>query len=163
MRSVLFLGEDPDTTQRRIVAHAKSNNAPLGQSVAYLIQPVDCDLVTPAGALVTVAAPRVAWDGLSTLTATDLVTQVLTAAEEQPALEQAQEFLAELLQDGPVLVDDIRKAVKQVGVTWITVRRAKDALGIMARRREIAGTPSKTWPWEWRFDSRTEHRDEVPL
>jgi hypothetical protein len=130
------------------VAHAKSNNATLGQSLAYLIQPVDCDLLTHEGALVTVAAPRVAWGGLSTLTATDLVTQVLTAAEEQPALEQAQEFLAELLQDGPVLVDDIRKAAKQAGVPSITVRR------------EIAGAPSNTWPWEWRFDSRTEHRDE---
>jgi hypothetical protein len=69
--------------------------------------------------------------------------------KEKPALDEAQDFLEATLGDGPVLVSELRKAAREAGITWITLRRAKDALTVSARRREVPETPSRTWPWEW--------------
>ena len=49
MRSVVFLGQDPDQDSRRILAQSKANNAKLGPSLAYRIVSVDQDLLTPHG------------------------------------------------------------------------------------------------------------------
>jgi hypothetical protein len=69
--------------------------------------------------------------------------------EDTSALDQAREFLRELLQDGAKLYDEVVEAMKQSGLTMATVRRAKPLAGVKSRRREVAGTPSKDWPWEW--------------
>jgi hypothetical protein len=149
MRSVLFLAADPENKERRILAHSKVNNAPLGRSLAYTVRSVVEDIPTPEGDTVTVEAPRLAWDGLSSLTADDLACPPLADAEEKPALEQAEEFLPELLADGPVLYAEVQKAMKQAGISLVTLKRAKPLLGVKSRRRPEKGTPSKDWPWEW--------------
>jgi hypothetical protein len=149
MRSVLFLGEDPDNDQRRILAQSKSNNARLGPSLAYLVVSVDYDLLTPTGDFVTVEAPRLDWDGLSPLTANDLASPPLTNDEEMSALDHAKEFLETLLADAPMLADEVSAAAKKAGFTTATIRRAKVLAGIKAKRRRIEGAPSKDWPWEW--------------
>ena len=41
-------------------------------------------------------------------------------------MEQAREFLREVLKDGPVLVDDLRTQAKNAGRQASTLRRAKD-------------------------------------
>ncbi len=146
MRSVLFLGQDPDNDQRRILAQSKANNARLGPSLAYKIVSVEHDLLSPTGDRVTVEAPRLDWDGLSPLTATDLASPPLADEEETSALDQAQEFLREMLADGPVLYDTVTTAVKQAGIAMATLKRAKPLVGVKARRQPEGG---KNGPWEW--------------
>jgi hypothetical protein len=155
MRSELFLGEDPDNDQRRILAHSKANNGRMGPSLAYKIVSVDHDLLTPTEDLVTVEAPRLDWDGLSPLTATNLASPPLTNDEEVSALDQAREFLRELLTDGPLLADEVSKAAKQAGMAMATLRRAKPLLGVTTRRRNLENVPYKQWPWEWLLDEST--------
>ena len=152
MRSVLFLGEDPDNDQRRILAQSKANNARLGPSLAYKIVSVDHDLLTTTGDLVTVEAPRLDWDGLSALTATDLASPPLADEEETSALDQARAFLRELLADAPLLAEEVRAAAKQAGVAMRTIHRAKPLEKILTRRRRLDNVPSKVWPWEWLLD-----------
>jgi hypothetical protein len=137
MRSVLFLGQDPDQESRRILAQSKANNAKLGPSLAYRIVSVEYDMVAPAGDLVAVEAPRLDWDGLSPLTASDLAVPPLPNDEETSALDQARAFLVELLTDGPALANDVQKAAKQVGIAMMTIRRAKPLAGIKTRRRHL--------------------------
>jgi hypothetical protein len=137
MRSVLFLGADTENDQRRILAQSKANNAGLGASLAYRIVSVDHALLTPTGDRVTVEAPRLDWDGLSPLTATD----------------QAREFLRELLTDGPMLAEEVSAAAKQAGIAMATIRRAKPLAGIQTKRRRLENVPSKEWPWEWYRDN----------
>jgi len=149
MRSVLFLGEDPDNKARRILAHSKSNNARLGPSLAYVVQTVEHEVFTADGGSVLVEAPRLEWDGRSELSADDLAAPPLVDEEDTSALEQAREFLTELLHDGPILYDEVKKAIKQAGIAMITVKRAKPLTGVKSRRRPLAETPSKDWPWEW--------------
>lgn len=149
MRSVLFLGRDPDNEDRRIMAHSKSNNAKLGPSMAYLVTAVEQDIMTDDGP-VTVEAPRLDWDGRSDLTANDLSAPPPPANEEElSALDAAQAFLLELLKAGPVLADDVTYAAKKNGVAWATIRRAKEPAGVRVRRRQIEGINARDWPWEW--------------
>src|SRR5262249_26679588 len=144
--SVLFIGQDPDHDERRILAQSKSNNAKLGPSLAYKMVSVDYDLFTPAGDQVTVDVARIDWDGLSPLTANDLASPPLSDDEETSALDQAKAFLEELLAQGPVLYDDVCHAMKQAGIAMATLKRAKPLVGAKARRRPGAG---KNGPWEW--------------
>jgi hypothetical protein len=149
MRSVLFLGQDPDNKERRIIAHSKSNNVK-GPSMAYRVQTVECDIPTPNGGSVRVEAPRLDWDGRSELSADDLAAPPEVEKEENnSALEQAQEFLLELLKDGPVLYTEVKKALEPAGIAMITVKRAKPLVGVKSRRRSVADAPSKDRPWEW--------------
>jgi RecA-family ATPase len=87
MRSVLFLGEDPSNPARRILAHSKSNNAERGRSLAYTITTVEQDIRTPEGDFVTVEAPLLQWDGLSTLTANDLSNPSPVDDEDKSAID----------------------------------------------------------------------------
>jgi hypothetical protein len=159
MRSVLFLARDPENNSRRILAHSKINNAPLGQSLAYTVRSVEEDIPTPDGGMVTIEAPRLGWDGLSTLTADDLASPPLQEGEEKPAFDQAREFLEELLAPGPVLYTDVQRAMKQAGISLVTLKRAKPLVGVRSRRRPEDGTPSKDWSWEWFLES---PRDSCP-
>ena len=177
MRSVLFLGQDPDQETRRILAQSKANNARLGSSLAYRIVSVEYDLITPTGDFVTIEAPRLDWDGQSPLTANDLASPPMTDDEETTALDQAREFVRELLKNDPLLADEVSKAAKQAGIAMATLRRAKSLEGIKARRRRLEDAPSKEWPWEWYCalaqptgsspsidsDEHLEHLEQLPI
>jgi hypothetical protein len=149
MRSVLFLGQDPDNKERRIIAHSKINNARLGPSMAYLVRTVEIEICTADGGSVLVEAPRLDWDGRSELSADDLAAPPEVDEEDTSALDQAREFLAELLKDGAMLYDEVLKAMKQSGIALKTLKRAKPLAGVKSRRRPVAETSSKDWPWEW--------------
>jgi hypothetical protein len=61
----------------------------------------------------------------------------------------AMTFLAELLQEGPVLYTEVQQAAKQADHSWPSVRRAKQALKVQTRRQPHAGVPIKKQPYEW--------------
>jgi hypothetical protein len=159
MRSVLFLGQDPDNNDRRIVAQSKSNNARLGPSMAYKLVSCEHDIPTITG-LVTVEAPRVDWDGRSDLTANDLSAPFSREKDSATnAHEAAADFLREVLKEGPMLVEDIKGAAKTNSVAWRTIQRAKKDMPVRARRREVEGANAREWPWEWYL---SEEEEEEP-
>ena len=94
-RSVLVLGYDPDDPKgpRRILAHAKSNTAAMGRSLAYKMLSTEQVFTTDTGDRITYEAPRLEWDGASSLTAEDLMsTPVHEADEETSALRRRKHF-----------------------------------------------------------------------
>jgi putative DNA primase/helicase len=151
MRSALSLYKDPNDPQRRILAQTKTNGR-WAPSMQLKLTGVTRDVVTNAG-LITVEDVRVDWDGMSDLTAEDLNAREAThgndTEEAQSAIDQAREFLRDILKDGPVLVEEIRAQAKQAGITDHTLRRAKDKEKVRAKRRDLTGIPSAKWPWEW--------------
>jgi hypothetical protein len=64
---------------------------------------------------------------------------------EATARNEAGEWLAGLLAGGPLEVTRIRAEAELCGLTWGTVRRAKDALAVEAFRETPRG------PWLWRL------------
>lgn len=60
------------------------------------------------------------------------------------ARKAAAEWLIELLRDGPVLVNEVERQAKEAGMSWATIRRAKDLLGIVPRKQTFSGG----WRWD---------------
>lgn len=57
----------------------------------------------------------------------------------------AKAWLEDLLANGPVVAKEIQQAAKAAGMAWITVRRAKDALSVVASKGGYQGA------WQWRI------------
>jgi RecA-family ATPase len=152
LRSAMALYKDPDDDTRRILAHTKTNGR-TAPSMQLKLTGVTHDVMLDARTIVTVEDVKVDWDGKSDLTADDLNARESAhgndSEEAQSALDQAREFLRKILQDGPVLVDDIKAQARKAGVTEKTLRRAKDKEKVKARRQEQDGVPHSKCPWIW--------------
>ena len=151
MRSVLTLYKDPDDKQRRILAHTKHPGRP-APSMNLKFTRATLDVETDAGTE-TIEEVRLNWDGKNDLTSEDLnMRETLhrnDTAETNSALEQARDFLREVLTEGPMLVDDIRLHAKKAGVSEASLRRAKEKEHYKARRRPQDDQPCHRWSWEW--------------
>ena len=66
---------------------------------------------------------------------------------EKPARSAAKEWLAELLHDGPLLAEEVKEQAERAGLSWRTVQRAKEDIGVKSCRRGTA----REDPWEWRL------------
>ena len=94
----------------------------------------------------TIEEVRVDWDGKSDLTAEDLNARECAHGndthEAQSGLDQAREFLREVLTDGPLSVEDLLAAAEQAGIKRRTLDRAKDKEGVRSRRVPTPDTPA---------------------
>jgi putative DNA primase/helicase len=61
-----------------------------------------------------------------------------------PALEEAKRFLADIIGCDGMGVNEIEKEAKDAGLSWATVRRAKDKLKFKSVRDGFGG------PWMWK-------------
>ena len=61
-----------------------------------------------------------------------------------PALEEAKQFLAGIIGCDGMLVTEVQDEAKGAGLSWATVRRAKDALKLKSERDGYGG------PWLWK-------------
>jgi hypothetical protein len=90
------------------------------------------------------AALRVAWAGPVPHTAVALLARATDPADgaDRDARAEAIAFLQALLADGPMPTPSIIRAARQAGLAHRTIRRAKVALGILARKDGDGG-----WSW----------------
>jgi hypothetical protein len=131
-RSGLLVARDPDDESgaRRIVACTKSNLAAEAPALAYTID--------SSG-----VAPRIVWHGATTHTAAQLVVE--QQADDRGALTEAREWLADALEAGPRIVKDVQRAAREAGVADMTLRRARESLGV--RPRKVGSGASQRWLW----------------
>jgi putative DNA primase/helicase len=79
------------------------------------------------------------WTGLTDTNADDALSQ-----PRAPKKNDAIEFLNDILKNGPVSVNEITSQSEKMGITWSTVRRAYDDLGIEAiKEKKFQGK----WLW----------------
>jgi len=114
-RSELFVAGDPYDASRGIMAHAKSNLGKLGRSLSYTIS----------------EEGRLVWGGTSDLVAGDLLGEC--TPEQQSAVEEAAEFLEEVLSGGAQSSKDVKEQAGARGISFATLRRAQDRLGVIKR------------------------------
>jgi hypothetical protein len=118
-RSVLMVGLSPDgDTGKRIVAHTKHNLTPPGRSLSYIIN-----------------EGKFEWTGEVDLTAEDLCREPENS-ETRSAREEAEEFLKEVLKDGPVPQTEVAQQAEEQGISKRTLDRAKKSLRIKSKRTE---------------------------
>jgi hypothetical protein len=156
-RSALLLDRDPDDPEkdrgaRRVLAHFKSNIAPLQPSRLLTVEPVHlpADNLEPA-----VDTARIIDVGESPHAASALLA---AAGDDKSAVDEAADFLLVELGDGLAMASkEILAAARRAGVSERTLRRASDRLGVVKERVGFGADGQ----WVWRIDGQT--RPTTPL
>lgn len=132
---VLVAGKD-EAEERRILARAKANITFDDGGIEYMLEQVDVN---------GIPASRVLWGGLIEGNAREILDDVemLPGDDEKTEREEAADFLASLLTEGPVPVTSIKADATGAGYAWRTVERAKRDLGVEARKAGMKGG----WTW----------------
>lgn len=139
VRTAFLVAPDPAEPDRRVMAATKSNLGALPPSLSYRL------VNAPNG------SPRVDWDLTpSPLTAADLVCGGPASGSE---LSDATQFLAEVLAGGPLESKEAESLARKTGISERTLRRARKAMGVQARKSGMSGSwylelPSTSEPSE---------------
>lgn len=130
-RSELILVNKPNDPERhKILAHEKSSLAAHGNSIEFHI---DYD----AGGIV--------FDGYSDLKADDILGQKKEVKRSTIALDEAKEFLEEMLSDGYADLKEIMKEAENRGIKRDTVYRAKKEMNLLHRAQGYGSDKSSIW------------------
>jgi hypothetical protein len=127
-RSGLVIAQDPEDSERRILAANKHNLSKAAPSLAFNIE------TAPNG------AACVSWRGTSSLSAGDILKEP-TDPDQKSALSEAKEFLLQELAEGPVPAEQVEKDARGAQISMRTLRRAKRELGVKSRKQ------GDVWYW----------------
>ncbi len=130
-RAVFAVAEDKEDSDRRLVIPIKSNLSAGATSMAYRIGTDET------------GTPRVEWEPSAIEIDAETALARDDARGEHSERDEAGEWLADFLSEGPRASSDVRKEALGIGLAWVTVRRAKDSLGIRAAKTRFDGG------WEW--------------
>jgi hypothetical protein len=128
VRTELMAGTAADGSERRAMVQIKNNLGPFGKALGYAIE----------------ADGSFQWTGESELTPAAFVAAE-SSDEEKGARQEAEDFLRDILSEGPRPQKQIGEEAMQAGIADRTLRRAKKRLKLVARKRGMAGG------WEWGF------------
>jgi AAA domain len=127
-RAAFIVTRDAEDEIRRLFLPVKNNLAPLGKGLAFrLEQPLVAD---------GIVGSSVVWEAEPVTITADQALQATDAQStgKGSAGAEAEELLRNALATGPVAMKDIQAEAKEAGLSWATVRRAKDRLGVEAER-----------------------------
>jgi hypothetical protein len=123
-RSQISVGESPHDAGMRIMAQAKMSLAGLGTSIVF-----------------SIADEGLEWAGTSTITANELsqAQPNLQRHQRKDAMKWLKEFLTPTAQPAELVIHEAEK----VAISEKTLRRAKEALGVLSTRMDSV--------WYWRL------------
>jgi hypothetical protein len=129
-RSVLLIGADPDDPGQRVLVQIKSNLAAPAPTIGYRL---DRGVFT--------------WTGECDVTAAQILGPESDGASVRPR-DEARDFLAEVLADGPVPTRDVQQKARLAGIAGMTLSRARTDLSIRAIPEREPGKPGvRSWLW----------------
>jgi hypothetical protein len=132
VRTVLLVAPNPDASERRVLAGFKNNLGETAPSLGFHIERA------------ANGAGRIVWEGPTTHAASQLLATV--GETERNALEEAKDFLRTVLGgEEPVAADTVKREAAKAGIADITLRRAREALGVKVQRRGFG--KGATWVW----------------
>src|SRR5262249_31388266 len=92
-----------------------------------------------------IVAPHILWEpAYVDITAMEAM-QAVADGSSPGKRDAAQKFLHDLLTGKQVSTTDVKEAAEANGLSWSTVWRAKDALGVLAEKDN--STPKGEWYW----------------
>lgn len=131
-RAAFLVAQDDIDENKRLFLPLKNNlyNNPTG--LAFTIQPYHLEN--------GIETSHIVWSDETILkTAND----IMAPQEDRSALDEAEEFLCDLLANGSKPVKEIQRDADNAGHAWATVKRAKNKLGIIPRKCGM----DKGWEW----------------
>lgn len=137
-RLAYLVAKDPQDEERRVLAATKSN----------LARPPESFLFAVEGA--SNGAARVGWLGRSEASARDLLSSPQDR-DRSDARDEAVEFLTTLLTGGPVSAREAKDEARDIGITEITLKRAKKLLGVVTYRENEVGEGRGAGRWMWKL------------
>lgn len=131
-RAAYCVVRDKDDQNRRLMLPVKNNLGPDTTGMAYAIREDR-------------GIPYVQWerDPVSVNIEDALAP---SAGHDKAPGDAAAEFLSDLLGPGPVSTDEVKTECSAAGISWSTVRRAKDKLGVRAVK--VGFGKSGRWSWQ---------------
>jgi putative DNA primase/helicase len=157
-RAAFMVTRDTEDEIRRLFLPVKNNLAPLGKGLAFRLEQ---RLVADG-----IVGSLVSWE---TEPVTITADQALQAADDRGggggAGADAEEFLRDALAGGAIAVKDLQADAKQAGLSWATVRRAKDRLGLVVQRESHGRDGAGRWTWAMPIPARCSslHQDAHPF
>lgn len=139
-RAAFLIVRDKEDKHRRLFLPIKNNIGNDESGLAFSVESYSL-----AGGIET---SRVSWEGEPVTITADEAMSPQGDPEERSAMDDAKEFLSNLLADGPVSSKQIKGDAEGAGHSWQTIRRAQKALGIEAHKEGMKG------PWLWRLPSK---------
>jgi hypothetical protein len=149
VRSALLLARDPEDPEpergcQRVLAHVKSNVSTQAETLACEIETVLLDDQSEA--------PKLKIVGTSTVSAADLLDA--PSEEMRTERDEAIEFLAAELADGPRPAKEIKQAASAANIFERTLKRAKADLGVTSTKDGLNGG------WRWRLPEQEGHASQ---
>lgn len=139
-RSVLLAGCDQNDFSKRALIHIKSSLAPAGQAQGYELK------------------DGFFWTGISTLTASELLSNEIQHSKEGNKLEEATTWLTEQLQNGPCEKKDLLELADDAGIKSKTLRRAAEKIGVKSYKKP----GKKNGPWLWELPGNDGQDENIP-
>jgi putative DNA primase/helicase len=139
-RSVLIWGPDPadpdgDLGARKALTRAKGNLARGTASASFTIE----ERRVTGG----ISAPVLVRGADAQVTADDVVAD----PETRTVVEEAAEWLRDLLRDGPVPAQDVIARAQENGISRATLTRAKKRVSVQSRASRDDGSAFSSWVW----------------
>jgi len=142
--------EGADGQVKRLFLRAKSNIGPDDGGFEYDLH--QAELKIHSG----IFASSVLWGDAVEGAARELLATADATGDdgEGGTMNDAKQFLVDLLKDGPLPTKTIRADADGAGYSWATVRRAQKALGIEAHKEGMKGG------WQWAISRRCSENPE---
>lgn len=132
-RTVWIVAKDESDPRRRLMLPVKNNIAPDTGGLAYSITMGDHD------------QPSVEWEPDRVEATADELLSHQHAHSEGGALEEAKQWLLDVLSDGPVPAVDLKLKAKRDGIAIRTLTRAKQSLGVVSDREGYSSDGQWIW------------------
>jgi hypothetical protein len=151
-RAAFIVTRDSESDGRRLLLPVKNNLGDDRTGYAFTVE--KAEVASAAGRIET---SRVVWESDSVTVTADEALTSMGDPEDRSALAEAREFLADALREGPVPVRQIEGDARAAGISSRTLRRARDALGVIRAKAGMragwtlalpAGTPKVAKPAE---------------
>jgi hypothetical protein len=138
-RTGLLIGKHPEDESIRIAAPSKTNISKEAPSLTFTIHSESDD-----------DPPKIIWGQETDVTADDMAKSP-PDEDKRSALEDAKEFLLELLSSGPVEAEAVHAKARSREIKFATLRRAKKALKVESDKEGDA--------WFWRLPNGDDELD----
>lgn len=138
-RAAYVVARDQENPTRKLFMPTKNNIAAEMGGLAYSI------------AVAENGSPIIAWEQEPVSMTADEALTALDSYERNSPVEEAVDFLKQVLSGGAAKASDVKKEAREAGIADRTLQRARERMGINPQRRGFGGEGG--WTWELPKDS----------